>query len=203
LQYLSPNPRETSRLLHQEILLGDSVLQCWDNSTRGLDSVNALDFIKTLRKRTSESGSVAIVTLYQAGEDIYKVRKVPVEDTCRCLYTQLFDKVTVLHEGRQIYFGPTQHAKKYFTDLGFFPPERSTTPEFLTSISRSPELRPRARSTGWVPRNATDFAKAWKTSAQRQALINEIDAYNHTYPLQNPESLRAMRLNLKESEEKQ
>jgi ATP-binding cassette subfamily G (WHITE) protein 2 (PDR) len=86
LQYLSPNPRETSRLLHQEILLGDSVLQCWDNSTRGLDSVNALDFIKTLRKRTSESGSVAIVTLYQAGEDIYKVRKVPVEDNCRCLY---------------------------------------------------------------------------------------------------------------------
>lgn len=62
-------------LLYQEILLGDSVFQCWDNSTRGLDSVNALDFIKTLRRRTSESGSVAIVTLYQAGEDIYDVSR--------------------------------------------------------------------------------------------------------------------------------
>ncbi|KAI1094457.1 P-loop containing nucleoside triphosphate hydrolase protein [Rostrohypoxylon terebratum] len=62
---------ERKRTSIAEILLGDSVFQCWDNSTRGLDSVNALDFIKTLRGRTSESGSIAIVTLYQAGEDRY------------------------------------------------------------------------------------------------------------------------------------
>lgn len=58
----------------QEILVGDSNFQCWDNSTRGLDSSNALDFVKTLRRETTQRRSVAIVTLYQASEDIYQVR---------------------------------------------------------------------------------------------------------------------------------
>jgi hypothetical protein len=31
----------------------------------------------------------------------------------------MFDKVMVLYEGRQIYFGKTGHAKQYFEDLGF------------------------------------------------------------------------------------
>ena len=32
---------ERKRLSIAEILLGDTALQCWDNSTRGLDSSNA------------------------------------------------------------------------------------------------------------------------------------------------------------------
>lgn len=32
---------------------------------------------------------------------------------------KLFDKVLVLYEGRQIYFGRTGDAKQYFEDLGF------------------------------------------------------------------------------------
>jgi ATP-binding cassette, subfamily G (WHITE), member 2, PDR len=33
--------------------------------------------------------------------------------------SQVFDKVTVLYEGRQIFFGPTQDARRYFESLGF------------------------------------------------------------------------------------
>lgn len=32
---------------------------------------------------------------------------------------QLFDRVTVLYEGRQIFYGRATEAKKYFEDLGF------------------------------------------------------------------------------------
>ncbi|KAF5006716.1 hypothetical protein FDECE_6926 [Fusarium decemcellulare] len=163
---------------HKEIMLGDGVFQCWDNSTRGLDSVNALDFVKAVRRRTSDRNSVAIVTLYQAGEDIYK----------------LFDKVLVLHEGRQIYFGPTQDAKKYFTDMGFNSPPRCPTPEFLTSVTRPLVLRPNIREgVSWVPRNALEFAKAWRSSPEYKALLSDIDDYNEKHPLGNKRSVALTR----------
>jgi ABC-type multidrug transport system, ATPase component len=40
-------------------------------------------------------------------------------------YGQIFDKVAVLYEGRQIYFGPVHQAKEYFIELGY-PLPRST-----------------------------------------------------------------------------
>ena len=49
-------------------------LQCWDNSTRGLDSFNALKFARTLRNLATEIGTTTIVTVYQVSEDIYNVR---------------------------------------------------------------------------------------------------------------------------------
>ncbi|PSR88503.1 ABC transporter [Coniella lustricola] len=172
---------ERKRTSIAEILVGNSALQCWDNSTRGLDSANALQFVTTLRRRTTESGSVAIVTLYQAGEDIYN----------------LFDKVTVLHHGRQIYFGPAADAKQYFTDLGFIVPTRSTTPEFLTSVTRPVSLRPRMTDNAAVcPRSAADFVQLWQRSRHHQALVEEIDEYNRVYPPGTQQSLVAMRANM-------
>jgi ATP-binding cassette subfamily G (WHITE) protein 2 (PDR) len=56
-----------------EIMVGESVIQCWDNSTRGLDSANALEFLKALRHSTRTRGSIALVTLYQASQDMYDV----------------------------------------------------------------------------------------------------------------------------------
>ncbi|KAI0842315.1 BcatrD protein [Hypoxylon sp. FL0890] len=178
---------ERKRTSIAEILLGDTFFQCWDNSTRGLDSANALDFIKSLRRRTSESGSVAIVTLYQASEEIYN----------------LFDKVTVLYEGRQIYFGPARNAKKYFTDIGFPAPSRSTTAEYLTSVTRPLKLRPRTRGNiREPPETAADFAKTWKDSLEYRMLASEIETYNRIYALGDDEALRLMRKEAKGVEEK-
>ena len=50
-----------------------SPLQCWDNSTRGLDSATALEFVRTLRTSTELTGATAIVTVYQASQSIYDV----------------------------------------------------------------------------------------------------------------------------------
>ena len=70
-------------------------VQCWDNSTRGLDASTALDYAKGLRIMTDVLGQTTFVTLYQAGEGIY----------------ELFDKVCVIYEGKMAYFGPADRAR--------------------------------------------------------------------------------------------
>ncbi len=68
---------ERKRVSIAEAALGRAPLQCWDNSTRGLDSATALEFVKTLRISTSLAGSTAAVAIYQASQAIYDVRTSP------------------------------------------------------------------------------------------------------------------------------
>ena len=65
---------ERKRLSIAEVLVGSTSLQFWDNSTRGLDSVNALQFVKTLKRTSNARDSAAVVSLYQASQDMYNVR---------------------------------------------------------------------------------------------------------------------------------
>lgn len=65
---------ERKRVSIAEAVLSASPLQCWDNSTRGLDSVNALEFCKTIRLSTSLAGATAFISLYQGSQDAYEVR---------------------------------------------------------------------------------------------------------------------------------
>ncbi|KAF1846524.1 AtrD, ABC-transporter [Cucurbitaria berberidis CBS 394.84] len=165
---------ERKRASIAEILVCDSNFQCWDNSTRGLDSSNALDFVKTLRRQTTRRRSVAIVTLYQASEDIY----------------QLFEKVLVLHEGHQIYFGPTQGARSYFTNLGLTSRNWSTTPDFLTSVTKAEDRLIRADFPGQVPTSADDFASTWASSAVAAELRRQVNKYDAIHPFANAEALK-------------
>lgn len=64
---------ERKRVSIAEATLNQSTVQCWDNSTRGLDSATALEFVKTLRLGTRLGGASAIVALYQASEPAYQV----------------------------------------------------------------------------------------------------------------------------------
>lgn len=47
----------------------------------------------------------------------------------------VFDKVILLYEGRQIYFGPVETAKQYFIDQGWECLDRQTTADFLTAVT--------------------------------------------------------------------
>jgi len=99
------------------------------------------------------------------------------------LQAQEFDKVTVLYEGRQIYFGPTTEARTYFENLGFECPDSQTTPDFLTSMTAPSERRIRPGFETRTPQTADDFARFWKESTDRQRLLKSIDQYNREYPL--------------------
>lgn len=86
---------EKKRVSLSEALISAAPITAWDNSTRGLDSSTALEFAQALRTMTDTLQQTNIVSLYQAGENIY----------------QLFDKVCVIYEGRMVYFGPTSRAR--------------------------------------------------------------------------------------------
>jgi ATP-binding cassette, subfamily G (WHITE), member 2, PDR len=110
---------ERKRVTIAEAALSGAPLQCWDNSTRGLDSANAIEFCKTLRLQSELFGSTACVSIYQSPQSAY----------------DMFDKAVVLYDGRQIYFGKTTEARQYFVNLGFECPARATTADFLTSMT--------------------------------------------------------------------
>ncbi|KAF2841982.1 pleiotropic drug resistance protein, ABC superfamily [Patellaria atrata CBS 101060] len=158
---------ERKRVSIAEAALSQAPLQCWDNSTRGLDSANAIEFIKTLRMETELMGATACVSIYQSPQSAY----------------DLFDKVIVLYEGRQIYFGRCDEARQYFVDLGFWCPDRQTTPDFLTSMTSAAERIVRDGFENRVPRTPDDFAKAWQASPQRAKLLRDIDEYHKKYTI--------------------
>ncbi|KAI8936432.1 hypothetical protein NX059_006840 [Plenodomus lindquistii] len=97
-----------------------------------------------------------------------------------------FDKVTVLYEGRQIYFGPSNEARAYFERLGFDCSASQTTPDFLTSMTSASERRIKAGSESSTPRTSDDFARCWKESDERQQLLASISAYDRKHPLKGP-----------------
>jgi ATP-binding cassette subfamily G (WHITE) protein 2 (PDR) len=158
---------ERKRVTIAEASLSRAPLQAWDNSTRGLDSANAIEFCKTLRMETEISGTTACVAIYQAPQAAY----------------DLFDKALVLYEGRQIYFGKCNEAKQFFVNMGFDCPARQTDADFLTSMTSALE---RVVRPGWedrVPRTPDEFAQRWKDSAERAALMAKIEAYEHKFPI--------------------
>ncbi|KAK8195678.1 ABC-2 type transporter-domain-containing protein [Phyllosticta capitalensis] len=158
---------ERKRVSIAEATLSQAPLQCWDNSTRGLDSANAIEFCKTLRMQTDLMGCTACVSIYQAPQSAYDV----------------FDKVVVLYEGRQIFFGRADEAKQYFVNMGFDCPDRQTTPDFLTSMTSPQERVVRAGWEDKVPRTPDEFAQRWKDSQDRAQLLRDIEAYDQKYKI--------------------
>ncbi|KAM5380089.1 hypothetical protein ACJZ2D_003736 [Fusarium nematophilum] len=160
---------ERKRVSIAEAALTGAKFQCWDNCTRGLDSGNAISFCKTLRAQADLMDVAALVAIYQAPQAAYET----------------FDKVTVLYEGRQIYFGKTGNAKKYFEGLGFECPERQTTADFLTSMTSPRERRIQTGFESTAPYTAEDFAVRWKASPERAALSAKLSAYEDVHPSQD------------------
>ncbi|VDC07751.1 unnamed protein product [Peniophora sp. CBMAI 1063] len=170
---------ERKRVSLAEVALAGSPLQCWDNSTRGLDSASALEFVRTLRLQTRYMGSAAAVAIYQASQDIYDV----------------FDKVVVLYEGRQIYFGPCASAKNFFVKMGFDCPPRQTAADFLTSLTSPAERIVRPGFEHKVPRTPDEFAARWQHSEERQALLRDIETFNNDYATGDGQAYDAMLAN--------
>ncbi|KAF1977467.1 ABC drug exporter AbcA [Bimuria novae-zelandiae CBS 107.79] len=162
---------ERKRVSIAEASLSKAPLQCWDNSTRGLDSANAVEFCKTLRMETEINGATACVAIYQAPQAAYDV----------------FDKALVLYEGRQIYFGPTTSAKQFFINMGFECPDRQTDADFLTSMTSPLERVVRPGFEDRVPRTPDEFAQRWKDSPERAALVAQIQEYEQKYPVGGPQ----------------
>ena len=128
----------------------------------------AFKFVQTLRNSSEFSGSGAAVAIYQASQAIY----------------DLFDKATVLYEGRQIYFGPADAAKEFFERQGWYCPPRQTTGDFLTSVTNPGERKAKPGMEGRVPRTPDDFERYWRESPEFKQLMAEIEEYESEYPVE-------------------
>jgi ATP-binding cassette, subfamily G (WHITE), member 2, SNQ2 len=152
---------QRKRVSIAEAMLTSGSVYCFDNATRGLDSSTALEFVQALRVSTNVYRTSSVVTIYQASENIYN----------------LFDYVTVLYLGRQVYFGPIGDAVKYFENLGFVKGARETTSEFLTAITdpTARKVNSEVSNLKTIPNTADDFEYAWRNSTEYQELLEQID----------------------------
>lgn len=152
---------ERKRVSIAEVSLVNAPLQCWDNSTRGLDSATALEFITSLKTSANVLNDTPLIAIYQCSQDTY----------------DLFDKVIVLYEGYQIFFGSSKKAKQYFLDMGYLCAARNTTADFLTSLTNPAERIVAPGFENRVPRTPGEFYDYWRASPERKALLEEIDEY--------------------------
>jgi len=88
----------------------------------------------------------------------------------------MFDKIILLREGRQIFFGTVQEARLYLEDLGFVWDDRQSLGEFLIACT---DFEDRLTREGWenkVPRTLEDWERCWRESeyyAKLQKVVEE------------------------------
>jgi hypothetical protein len=132
---------------------------------------------------TDVSSQTTFVTLYAIGCDfpetcslINKLRYQASEG----IY-DLFDRVLVLDEGRQIYLGPPTLARPYFEALGFKPLPRQPTVDYLTACTDSNERKfCRGRSPADVPSSPEALEQAFWESELGFDLRRELEDYKVT-----------------------
>lgn len=155
---------ERKRVSIAEMAVSGGLIAAWDNASRGLDSATAYDFVNALKTSATVTGTTHAVAVYQASQSMYN----------------LFDKVTVLYDGRQIYFGPTNQACAYFEEMGWQRPARMVSGDFLTSITNPNERVARPGYESIVPRTPQEFEEYWQKSlSYRDCLLQILHAENN------------------------
>ncbi|KAJ5902585.1 hypothetical protein N7495_003113 [Penicillium taxi] len=157
---------ERKRVSIAEMFLSRCRVGAWDNSTRGLDAASALKFVSAVRLAADLNKSCHAIAAYQASQSMY----------------DLFDKVIVLYEGYEIYYGPRDQAVSYFEDMGWVRPDRQVSGDFLTAITNPAERQARSGMEEKLPRSAKEFSEYWKNSAEYKALLNDISEYEKDHP---------------------
>ena len=164
---------ERKRLSIAEMAIAGAPIGCWDNSTRGLDSGSALAFVQALRRSSDLTRATHAVAIYQASQSIY----------------ELFDKVTLLYEGKQIFFGPTERAKAFFDEMGWEISPRQTTSDFLTALTNPTERRARPGYENKVPRTPEDFESRWLQSRDYALLKHGLNQYDAEFPVGDSDTI--------------
>lgn len=150
---------ERKRVSIAETFATNGSVFCWDNSTRGLDASTALEWTRVIRGLTDTLGLTTIVTLYQAGNGIY----------------DLFDKVLVLDEGEQVYYGPRAEARPFMEEAGFLCREGSNVADFLTGVTVPKERKVREGWENRFPRNKDALREVYEKSPIHAKMITEYD----------------------------
>ncbi|KAJ5540354.1 hypothetical protein N7513_008686 [Penicillium frequentans] len=174
---------ERKRVSIAEMFLSRCRLGAWDNSTRGLDAASALRFVRSQRLAADMGKSCHAIAAYQASQSMY----------------DLFDKVVVLYEGFQIYYGPRDRAVSFFEDQGWLRPERQVSGDFLTAITNPNERTARPGLESKVPRTAKEFNEFWTRSPEYKALREQIATFESQHA-PNSEAAKQFRISHEEQQ---
>ena len=171
---------ERKRVSIAEMMATGAPVQCWDNPTRGLDASTALDCVRSLRVMTDALNQTTFVTLYaiewRFPKNLLADQQLRYQASER-IY-DLFDRVLVLDEGRQIYLGPPTLARSYFEDLGFKSISRQPTVDYLTACTDPNERNfRRGRSVADVPSSPEALEQAFWESELGFDLRRELEDY--------------------------
>jgi ATP-binding cassette subfamily G (WHITE) protein 2 (SNQ2) len=131
-----------------------------------------LDYAKSLRIMTDIFEMTTFVSIYQAGEGIY----------------DQFDKVLVIDQGRQVYFGPAKEARQYFMDMGYANFPRQTTADYLTGCTDPNERRYASEKYNAenVPSTPEAMAEYFHKSDAARGMREEMEAYKKHLMQENP-----------------
>ena len=166
---------ERKRVSILECLATRGSIFCWDNSTRGLDASTALDWAKAMRVMTDKLGLTTIATLYQAGNAIY----------------EQFDKVLVLDEGKQIFFGARDDAVPFMEKLGFFCDPAANKADFFTSVT-VPSARTIAEGYDQkFPRNNDEILVSYQQTPSYKKTMNDLSYPTSNEAIRNTEAFKA------------
>lgn len=138
-----------------------------DNWSKGLDSATTLSITQSVKKFASQTKSSVITCMQAPGSEVYNE----------------FDTLCLMHEGRQLYFGPAAQAEAYFNTLGFYRPPHRTVPDFLSTV-----MEPVFRKDYTNPDNdkpvppttAEEFATCFNESAYAADMRKTIGELNET-----------------------
>ncbi|KAL4869910.1 hypothetical protein BDV12DRAFT_184861 [Aspergillus spectabilis] len=147
-----------------ECMASQGSIFCWDNSTRGLDASTALDWAKALRTMADTFGLATVVTLYQAGNGIFNC----------------FDKVLVLDEGKQIFYGKASDARPFLEELGFVCRAGANVADFMTGVTVPTERQIRPGYENSFPRTASEIRMRFEASPIHTRMREEMQAYPET-----------------------
>jgi hypothetical protein len=144
------------------------------------DASTALEFVKALRISTDVGQSVTMACLYQASDSIVK----------------LFDKITVLYGGRQVFFGTYDEGLIYFHDLGFERRFGQSIGDFLVSVTdkSSRAIRPGFEST--IPSTPEEFGALWEESTFGKAVKEDTEAYRQALKMEYDKGAKEFKQNV-------
>ncbi|OJJ74654.1 hypothetical protein ASPBRDRAFT_119373 [Aspergillus brasiliensis CBS 101740] len=175
---------ERKRVSIAEIILSGAALAAWDKPTQGLASTEALKFVQSLRLAADLGSSSHVVAAYEASEAIY----------------DLFDKVLLLYEGRQIFYGSSSEAKGFFERQGWYCHPQQSTAEFLTSVTNLTERQPCRGMEDRVPRAPEGFESHWYQSPEYQELQKEISEHKQIAMSHFKKQLSGPNLNVQQNQ---
>jgi ATP-binding cassette subfamily G (WHITE) protein 2 (SNQ2) len=108
---------------------------------------------------TNIDRNATVVSLYQAGNGIH----------------ELFDKVTVIAEGRVLFYGPRRDARPYFEEMGFEHLDGANTADYLTAVTATNERKIKKGMEGKVPTTPAEFAGRYAKSSIAQKMRKGLD----------------------------